>query len=439
MKRIATALLALTAAMQVGLVQAQEFFRVDGLRHPVPAELSEQWDEIQNKESWETVRGRTIQGSLEGFEVRQYEILPASDEEDGGPDARVRVTWFRRDECRRVMRPIADLDQERQQVLERIFGEGYADTDERLVQQVVFARIGRGGRRETEGQGDDESDSEGRERRPRGDDETEGDGIGSEDDTETEGEERQRPPGPARFPVRFLAESDRGLVRPFARIARESFLRRLATADCSRRRGNDDEQDDETPDGDDETERDREERDRGDDEERDREDRDRDDDEERDRDREDRDPNEDDEDRDREESDDDQDDEEEGDDEEGDDDEQGPGRRFGFHVRKFVAAAGSLEFELDREFDVCIRATSPRDAITRMRGRFRPRVDESTSERISYRFRPNPQACRNGGNRERGEGDDEESEDDGELEPVPDPLNTEADEIEDAFPLIDLE
>ena len=90
--------------------------------------------------------------------------------------------------------------------------------------------------------------------------------------------------------------------------------------------------------------------------------------------------------------------------------------RFGFQVRKFVSPAGSIQFSLANERDVCIEAENLGAAIRILRDRFRPHIRPTTQERVAYRFEPKPSACRPP---ERPEGPDDE-----ELAPTPDPLET---------------
>lgn len=114
------------------------------------------------------------------------------------------------------------------------------------------------------------------------------------------------------------------------------------------------------------------------------------------------------------------------DDEEGDRPGDGGGDtntlRFGFNVKKYSSPAGSLEFTLIGERNVCIVAPSVPDAIQELRDRFPPHIRPANAERISYRFFPNPSACnsRPTGPKPAGGGDG-----DGPIRPIPDPGETE--------------
>ena len=113
-----------------------------------------------------------------------------------------------------------------------------------------------------------------------------------------------------------------------------------------------------------------------------------------------------------------------------DDDDERPGDgggnsdtlRFGFNVKKYSSPAGSLEFTLIGERNVCIEATSVPDAIQELRDRFPPHIRPANAERISYRFFPNPSACNSqpGGPRPAGGGDNDRP-----IRPIPDPGETE--------------
>ncbi len=366
MVRSATTLLVVLSAIQYGLVaNADESFRVDDLAHPVPADLENLWESIKVKRTWETTDDTQIEGHFRGFVCRRFELFRLDDDDE----LLLRVVWFSGRRCRVVVRPFEGLSNKRRRLFNALFGSD--DSGRRRSIHVVFVEIGRrrpGG----SGQVDGEVDT---------DLETGGDG-------ECEGDEDSQH-AQIRIPVGFLSDRDRALLSPFTQIARGSFQRRLANSECVNRDETDtddtviddsvvdDSDTDETVTDDTNTDTD-----------------------------------------DTDTDDTDTDDE--------DDDATGGDPRFGFTVRKFVAAADSLEFDLVEQRDVCIRAPGPAEAFREMRRRFRPRIDEGTSERISYRFRPNPNACRRGGG---GSGGDDDP-----IEPTPDPLNTDADEVAEAIP-----
>ncbi|MBC8289298.1 MAG: hypothetical protein H8E37_03175, partial [Planctomycetes bacterium] len=113
-------------------------------------------------------------------------------------------------------------------------------------------------------------------------------------------------------------------------------------------------------------------------------------------------------------------DDDDGEDTPGDDGGDRSSLRFGFNVKKYSSPAGSLEFTLIGDRDVCVEAANPGEAIFKLRQRFMPHIRPASAERISYRFFPHPAACR-ARDRDR-DGDNEK---DGPIRPVPDPGETE--------------
>lgn len=404
-----TAIALLVALQAVPAAQAQYEFQVDGHRIQVPPNLSGQWEEVDEKDRWITQQGNRFAGDFERFACRQYEVIPGDDE--AGTPTRVVITWFKGGECQRLRRDIYSIDDDRRRVLSRLLGERLREITQRRVLQVVFAEF-------TNCRPLPPPPSEGEEETIE--EEPLEPPVGSEGESERENvreteAEREVPPVRRRhrIPVSLLGGKGRGLLFPFAQMAQTSFQRRLANADCSRISGEKEEGEEEG-----------EERERQGGPERERENENEEEPEqERERERE------------REE----QEEEPEGEEEEEQERERKGRTRFGFVVVRFVAEAGSLAFQRDgRPSLICVEAESPRQAIHKVRHMkaFQNVTGPVSVERVSHVIAPHPPACHVRRPPKRGGGKGEEEEQEEPLEPRPDPLNVEAEELEEGIPLL---
>lgn len=372
MFRAKLAILAVVAtSVFAGSASAVEAFPADGIRLPVPDELVALWRRVQQRDIWETVGGRRIESRFRHFTSRRFSLTVKNGR------LIVTVTWFDRGVCRRQTVPLLRLDPERRRRIAAAFGGNLESIKAELEASggrrtaiVVLAVFGPGQRRPRPDAprpgvaslidsrdggsvpaGEDAPGTGGADGTDRDDDGSDGTGGGDDSGDNGDGSRDERPERETVLvPVQRLTEPGRGMLAPFARRARDSFIRRLAGSDCGRQ-DEDDEDDPRSP-------------------------------------------------------------EPEGDPPADDDDQYDTElRKFGFRVKQFVASPDSLEFQCRNEFDVCLRAGNLADAYRRIRARFWPRIDRTTQERISFRFRPSPAACA-GRPPERGDGGDTPSDDD---------------------------
>jgi hypothetical protein len=363
-------ILLLTAIVLATSFPASAQIRVDGITIPVPPNLRQAWEEVQSRDVWHTGRGDRIEGHFQRFVVRRFHLFRKPDGE-----LHIRVSWFRGGKCHTSSTPVRSLSARKRAFLRTLFGR-FDSITAPVSQVVTFCEFdgsivpghrppppGHAGPSVPDDPTDDPDDPTDDPDDPTDDpDDPTDDPDDLTDDPDDPTDDPDDPnddpvSNGSLIPLIRLAIPAKNLLGPFAEIARQSFSHRFSSTDCR-------------PDGH----------------------------EERDTPTDDEDP-------------------EDGD---GDDGHQRP-HRYGFLVRRFVSPAGSIQFELDREHEVCITAANLGQAARKLHERFRPHVRPVTRERVSYRFRPKPSACRPSEGREKPKEDDK-------LSPTPDPLETGAQE-----------